>query len=703
MRAFHLILAFLMTASLAASAQNASQQQSQKDSQPNWILPKLNHLDLGLVDKSRNPCDNFYEYVCSKWTAANPIPPDQAGWGTVSNLQLYNETILRNTMAEAAMAKGRDAVHQKVGDYWTACMNVTDIDKRGDKPIQPMLDRIAGIKTVQDLAAVVAAMHQSVPGAWEEGDNQTAAPVFGFGPQVDYNDATLMVASFDQGGMSLPARDYYLSNDQKMVGIRDKFVAHVQQMLELIGEKPEQAKADAATVLRMETAMAKMAMDNVRRRDPAAVNHPMSLQQFAAIAPSFDWTVYLQDVDAPTPKHYIITSPDFFGGLEQMLKSEPVENWKTYLRWWTVHQNAPYLSEPFVDASFDFYGKTLSGAQKNRPRWRRCVAYANRDLGYGPLGEAYVEKAFPPSSKQQTQLLVNAVETAMGQDIHTLTWMSPETKDKAEEKLHAIYDKIGYPDHWRDYSTVKIVPDELVVNVKQASGFESHRQNSKIGKPVDREEWLMTPPTVDAYYDPQMNTINFPAGILQAPMFDPSESEEENYGAIGMVIGHEISHGFDDQGRKFDAHGNLRDWWTPEDAKRYDEKVSCIEKEYTHEVPSLGINTNGKLTLGEDSADNAGQRIAMIALEDTFKKQGKSLDEKDPDGWTPMQKFFLAHAFSWCSTLRPEIERVMINTNPHSLPEYRVNFVDKNSPEFWKAFGCQKGQPMVSDNACRVW
>jgi endothelin-converting enzyme/putative endopeptidase len=291
----------------------------------------------------------------------------------------------------------------------------------------------------------------------------------------------------------------------------------------------------------------------------------------------------------------------------------------------------------------------------------------------------------------------------MGKDIHTLTWMSPETKDKAEEKLHAIYDKIGYPDHWRDYSTVKIVPDDLVGNVQQASGFESHRQNSKIGKPVDREEWLMTPPTVDAYYDPQMNTINFPAGILQAPMFDPSESEEENYGAIGMVIGHEISHGFDDQGRKFDAHGNLRDWWTPEDAKRYDEKVSCIEKEYTHEVPSLGIKTNGKLTLGEDSADNAGQRIAMIALEDTFNKQGKSLDEKDPDGWTPMQKFFLAHAFSWCSTLRPEIERVMINTNPHSLPEYRVNFVDKNSPEFWKAFGCQKGQPMVSDNACRVW
>ncbi|MGZ4816490.1 MAG: M13 family metallopeptidase [Terriglobales bacterium] len=703
MRALRLVLPLLLLLSLAAAQTPSKPESNNKDSDPTWPLPKLDRFNLDTIDKQINPCDNFYQFVCSKWTAANPIPADEVFWGTSSNLELYNETILRNAMQEASLAKNRDEVHQKIGDYWSACMNLADINKMGDKPIQPMLDRIAAIKSMSDLPDVMAQLHTSVPGAWEGGDNQTPAPMFGFGSQVDFKDASLMVGSFDQAGMSLPSRDYYLQDNPKMAAIRDKFLAHVQQMLELIGEKPEQAKADAATVLRMETAMAKSAMDNVRRRDPANLDNPMSLPQFEKLAPSFGWQQYLKDVNAPTPKHYIVTSPDFFRGLEQLLKTESLDNWKTYLRWWAVHQNARYLSDPFVNASFDFYGKTLFGQQELEPRWRRCVAYADRDLGYGPLGEAYVQKAFPPTSKQRTKALVSAVETGLGEDIHTLDWMGPETKQKAEEKLHAIYDKIGYPDKWRDYSRVHVVPDNLVADVQQATAFESHRQLNKIGKPVDREEWGMTPPTINAYYDPQMNTINFPAGILQPPFFDSEQPEEVNYGAIGLVIGHEISHGFDDQGRKFDAHGNLRDWWTPEDAKRYDEKVACIEKEYTHDVPSLGIKTNGKLTLGEDSADNAGLRISMIALEDTYKKAGKSLDEKDPDGWTPRQKFFLSHAFSWCANLRPEIERVMITTNPHSLNEFRVNYVEKNSPEFWKAFGCKKGQPMVSENACRVW
>ena len=704
MRVFRLVLPLLLLSSVGALAQTpSSPAPKQNDSDPVWALPKLDHFNVDVVDKNVEPCDNFYKFVCSKWMAANPIPSDEADWGTWSNLELYNETILRNAMEEASLAKGRDAVHQKVGDYWSACMNVAEANRKGAKPIQPMLERIAAMKSVADLPAVVAALHKSVPGAWDSGDNQTSAPLFGFGPSIDFKDASLMVAEFDQGGMSLPARDYYLSDNAKMVAIREKFVAHVQKMLVLLGEKPEQAKADAATVLRMETAMAKVAMDNVRRRDPANLDNPMSLGQFTALAPSFGWKVYLKDVGAAAPKHYLILSPDYFRGFEQMLKNESLDNWKTYLRWWTVHQNARYLSEAFDNERFAFYGTVLYGQEKEQPRWRRCVSYADRDLGYGPLGQAYVEKAFPPASKERTKALVNQVETALGQDIHTLDWMGPETKEKAEEKLHAIYDKIGYPDHWRDYSAVKIVSGDMVDNIKQASEFESHRQISKIGKPVDREEWGMTPPTINAYYDPQMNTINFPAGILQPPLFDPEKSEEVNYGSIGLVIGHEISHGFDDQGRKFDAKGNLRDWWTAEDAKRYDEKVACIANEYTHDVPELGVKTNGKLTLGEDSADNAGLRIAEIALENAFKKSGKSLDEKDPDGWTPRQKFFMSHAFSWCANMRPDLERMIITTNPHSLNEYRVNFVEKNSEEFAKAFGCHKGQPMVSENACRVW
>ena len=698
------ILPLVLLVSLAAVAQTPSATKpAQKDSDPVWTLPKLDHFDVSLADKKLDPCDNFYNFVCSNWKAANPIPADEADWGTWSNLELYNETILRNAMQEASLAKDRDSVHQKVGDYWAACMNVAEANQKGAKPIQPMLDRIAAMKSKADMPAVMAAMHRSVPGAWEGGDNETPAPVFGFGSSVDFNDATLMVGGFDQAGMSLPARDYYLSDDAKMKTMREKFVGHVEKMMELLGEKPEQAKADAETVLRMETAMAKMSMDNVRRRDPANINNPTTLEQFAALVPSFDWKQYLKLVDAPTPKHYLDYSPEFFKGLEQMLKTESLDNWKTYLRWWTVHQNARYLSEPFDAERFNFYGKVLYGQEQEQPRWRRCVAYADRDLGYGPLGQAYVEKAFPPSSKDRTKALVSAVESSLGEDIKTLDWMSSETKQKAAEKLQGIYDKIGYPDKWRDYSTVKIVANDLVANVNQASQFESHRQMMKIGKPVDREEWGMTPPTINAYYDPQMNTINFPAGILQAPLFDPEKSDEVNYGAIGLVIGHEISHGFDDQGRKFDAKGNLRDWWTPEDGKRYDEKAACIANEYTHDVPELGVKTNGKLTLGEDSADNAGLRIAMIALEDTFKKEGKSLDEKDPDGWTPRQKFFMSHAFSWCTNMRPETERFLITSNPHSFNEYRVNYVEKNSPEFWKAFGCHQGQAMVSDNACRVW
>jgi endothelin-converting enzyme/putative endopeptidase len=694
------LLPLLFLLSLACFAQPSAHDQDSGQ----WPLPKLNHFDLGFLDSDIQPCDNFYQYVCKRWTTANPIPADQPVWGTgfSSNLELYNETILRNALQAASTGGNRDAVHQKIGDYWNSCMNESAVEQAGIKPVQPELDRITSMKSKSDLPVVLAQLHRSFPASWSANDNETSIAIFGFGASTDYKDASLVVAGFDQGGISMPGRDYYLSTDRKMIEIRKKFLAHVQKMFELAGEKPDQAKLDAATILRMETAMAKVQMDVVKRRDPANVNNVMTLAQIRALTPSFDISRYLKEINAPTPKHYLVSSPDFFRGVEPLLKTESLDNWKTYLRWWTLTKSARYLSQPFVDESFFFFGTTLFGMEKNTPRWRRCVAMVDRDLGEA-LGQAYVDAAFSPESKQRVKDMVNAIEEALSQDIQTLDWMSPETKKQAEIKLKAIYDKIGYPDKWRDYSSVKIVPNDLVANVRQATVFELRRQLDKIGKPVDREEFSMTPPTINAYYDPQMNTINFPAGILQPPFFDPTKSDAENYGAVGLVIGHEISHGFDDQGRKFDEKGNLRDWWTPEDGKKYDERAACISNEYTHDVPDLGVKTNGALTLGEDSADNAGLRIAMLALENTYRKKDKSLDDKDPDGSTPRQKFFMGHAFSWCSSMRPDFARMVITTNPHSLDVYRVNNVEKNSPEFWKAFGCKKGQAMVSDNACRVW
>jgi putative endopeptidase len=404
----------------------------------------------------------------------------------------------------------------------------------------------------------------------------------------------------------------------------------------------------------------------------------------------------------PSSPHYIVTSPQFFRGLEPLIQKYSVDDWKVYLRWHLLHGSAPYLGKAFVDENWNFYSHTLLGAKQQLPRWRRCVRAADRDLGMA-LGQAYVAAAFPPESKQRTVAMVHDIEHAMDQDITSVDWMQPVTKEQAKVKLHAIEDKIGYPDHWRDYSAVKIVRNSYVNNVHEATAFEFRRQLDKIGKPVDREEWGMTPPTINAYYDPQLNTINFPAGILQPPYFDSKMEDPVNYGAIGMVIGHELTHGFDDEGRKFDAQGNLRDWWTPEDAKAYEQRGECIANEYTEEIPEAGVKQNGHLTQGEDTADNGGLRLAFMAVNNKLQAEGKSLDAKEGDGWTPRQKFFVSYAYSWCEQVRPEFMRTLVLTNPHSIPKYRVNNVVSNMPEFQEAFTCKKGSPMVRANQCRVW
>jgi putative endopeptidase len=666
---------------------------------------KLEHFDPQLIDSSLDPCTDFYKYSCNKWLSSNPIPPDQVFWSTGSGLELWNEGILRETLEAASKNdSSRSAVQQKIGDYWASCMDESGIEATGLKPLQLELDRIAGLKSKSQMTLEIAHLHHLYPGAWEGGDNQSNSPLFGFTGQQDYDNASIVVAQIDQGGLSLPNRDYYLNTDDKSKEVLAKYRAHIQKMFVLAGESEAQAPADAGTVIELETAMAQAQMDNVKRRDPKNINNKMSISQVKALAPAIDWDGYLKAVKARPSEHYIVTSPDFFRAEEKLINDHPLDHWKAYLRWQVIHRSAPFLTKAMVDENFDFFAHTLAGAEQPLPRWRRCVHGADRDLGEA-LGQAYVDRAFPPESKARTLQMVHAIETALSADIQSVSWMSPATKQQAIIKLKGIEDKIGYPSHWRDYSSVKIVRDSWLNNVGQASSFEFERWVAKIGKPVDRAEWTMTPPTINAYYDPQLNTINFPAGILQPPFFDPAKDDAVNYGAIGMVIGHEIIHGFDDQGRKFDAKGNLRDWWTADDAKQYDERGKCISDEYTQEVPDAGegVKQNGLLTQGEDTADNGGIHLALAALEASLKQQGKSLDEKGSDGWTYRQRFFLSYAYSWCSGIRPQIARMIVTTDPHSLPIFRIDNVVSNMPEFEQAFSCKSGQKMVRANACRVW
>lgn len=686
----------LLSILLVATAQAAEPAGSEGD-------PVLARFDAAVLDRDRDPCTNFYEHVCSKWTAANPIPPDQARWGTSSSLILWNDAALRQTLERAAAGGAeRSAAERLAGDYWQACMNEAAVENQGLRPLAKDLERVEALRAKSGLAAEVARLHLAVPGAWLGGNSQTPAVLLGFGPTQDFVDSSLVVAAVDQGGMGLPGRDFYLSDNPKMKAIRERYRSHVKKMFELAGRKAARAERDMEAVLRIETALAKGAMDAVARRDPKNIYHPMSLAQLRALTPSFDWATYLRLLGAPASKHYVITSPDFLRALEQLIRGQPLESWKAYLSWWTLHGNAPYLGPAIAEEHFDLYGRALTGAPQQRPRWRRCVKFADRDIG-DALGQAYVARAFPPSDKSRVEAIVKGVEAALGRTIAQLDWMGGETKTRAADKLAAIENKIGYPASWRDYGSLRIDRGDLVGNVHQATALEMKHQLAKVGKPVDRIEWQMTPPTVNAYYDPQLNTINFPAGILHPPFFDAGQDEAVNYGAIGMVAGHEIIHGFDDEGRKFDGAGNLKDWWTAEDGKTYEKRVQCIADQYTADIPDLGVKQDGRLTLGEDTSDNGGVRLALLALEEALRRRGQTLETVGADGLTAGQRFFDAYAFTWCTTWRPEESRTHVATDPHSLPRLRVNNVVANVPEFRKAFGCSAGKPMVRENACRVW
>ena len=646
-------------------------------------------FDPAAIDTTADPCVDFYQYACGTWLAKNPIPPDRPEWGRSDGLEERNLAILREILEKAAVkSPKRSAIEQKIGDYYAACMDEAAIEKKGIEPIKPELDRIAALADRDALAEEVARLQR-------DGVNA----LFTFSSQQDFKNADAMIAVADQGGLGLPERDYYIKDDQKSVETRQKYVEHVTKMFQLLGDSEERAAARAQAVMSIETALARGSLDVTSRRDPAKIYHKTRREELvASLDPSFGWPQFLADVNAPPIESLNVAVPEFFKALDSLINTTSLEDWKTYLTWHLVNAHSPVLSKAFVDENFDFYGKYLTGAQELRPRWKRCVSFADGDLGEA-LGQKYVERVFGAEGKERTLQLVHTIEGALGKDIMALDWMSPATKQKAIEKLHAVTNKIGYPDKWRDYSSVKIVRNDALGNSERATEFEFQRELNKIGRPVDHTEWGMTPPTVDAYYDAQLNDINFPAGILEPPFFDKSADDAENLGAIGAVIGHELTHGFDDEGRQFDAKGNLRDWWTARDASEFEKRAGCLVDEYSSFKAVDDVKLNGKLTLGENTADSGGLRLAYMAL------MADLADKTMPktDGFTAEQRFFLSYAQSWCTNESDEILRLSALTDPHSPAKFRVNGVVENMPEFQKTFGCHVGQAMVRKPACRVW
>jgi len=654
--------------------------------------PRSQAANPAFMDKSLDPCVDFYTYSCGGWIKQNPIPPDQASWSVYSKMQDENRLILRGLLEQAAApSAGRSAVEQKIGDYYAACMDDSAVEKAGAAALRPELGRIAELQSKADLAAYLAAYHPEDIYIYF---GQSA--LFRFGSTQDAKDSSQVIAEVDQGGLSLPDRDYYLKQDPKFAAIRAAYLAHVQRMFELISA-PHPAE-NAQTVLRIETALAQGAMSRVDRRDPNNVYHRMTRAQLAALSPSFDWNTYFKDQGLAGVQSLNVAVPDFFKTMEAELQAEDLSAWKTYLRWHLVHAQARYLSSAFVDEDFNFYDKTLRGQKELQPRWKRCVRFVDRALGEA-LGQAYVEKYFPPRARLQAHTMVKQIEAAMEQDIKHLSWMSAPTKKQALVKLHAVLNKIGYPDHWRDYSALKVVRGDLLGNGERGNQFEFRRQLAKIGKPVDKGEWYLTPPTVNANYDPQNNDINFPAGVLQPPVFDPNGDAAPNYGDTGATIGHELTHGFDDEGRQFDAQGNLRDWWTPADAAEFQKRAQCVQDQYAQYVVVDDVHINSKLTLGEDVADLGGLILAWMAWQEDTKGQ-----QLEPiEGLTPAQRFFVGYAQSWCGSSRDEVKRMRATTDPHSPEQYRTNGVVSNLPEFQQAFQCKTGQPMAPEKRCRVW
>lgn len=638
------------------------------------------------MDRGASPCADFYQYACGAWMTRHPIPGDQVIWGRLNEVAEQNRLILKDILEKAAAGANRAPVEQKIGDYYHACMDEKTITERGTATLKPELDRIEAIKDRNTMAAAVARLHAA-----------GANVLFRFSAAADLKNSTVNIAVVDQGGLSLPDRDDYLKTDAKSVKLREQFLAHMGRMFQLLGDAPDTAGAKARTVMALETALAQVSVDRVTLRNPEKRYHKMTPHELESMAPEIAWETYFKAIAAPAFSELNIALPTFMRGMDALVHKTPVAQWKVYLTWHLVHAQAEMLPAAFARENFEFFEKTLLGARAMRPRWKVCVAAVDGDLGEA-LGQKFVERTFGVDGKTRTLKMVDALEKALAKDIGELPWMTPATRKQALAKLAAVTNKIGYPDKWRDYSALEIVRGDALANSLAASVFDHRRNIGKIGRKVDPAEWRMTPPTVNAYYSPLQNNINFPAGILQPPFFDRKMDDAVNFGAIGAIIGHELTHGFDDQGRKFDAKGNLEGWWTAEDAKEFERRADCFVRQYEQYQATPDMKLNGKLTLGENTADAGGVRVAYMALLSTLSGNPPRVD-----GFTPEQRFFLGWAQVWCQNRTAEAARVRAITDPHSPGKYRVNGVVSNMPEFRQAFGCTIGQPMVRAEACRVW
>ncbi len=663
--------------------------QAQTAVAPNSPAKPAPGFSVDNLDKTIDPCVDFYQYACGTWLKNSEIPADQTEWASFTELYERNLITLHDILDKAAAGgPERSAVDQKIGDFYGACVDEKAAEAKGVAPLQPALDRVTAAKDKTALMEAIAYVHIHGPN-----------PLFNFYSNSDLHNAGEVIAYIDQGGLTLPDRDYYLKDDAKMTEMRKHLVDYASELFGMSGRTPEQAKKAAETVLRIETALAKASLDRTARRDPKNRDHKMSRDQAAALAPNFYLERYFAAAGAPKFNELNVSNPEFFKQVNEVLSAEPLDALQTYVQFHLLNNSAPWLSKAFVDSNFKFQ-QFLTGQAENQVRWKRCVDLTDNSLGEA-LGQKYVEITFGADGKQRMLKMVDALEKSLDRDIHGLPWMSADTKKQAKLKLDAIRNKIGYPDVWRDYSSVKVDRGDLISNIANATEFESHRQIAKIGKPLDRKEWGMTPPTVNAYYSGSQNEIVFPAGILQPPFFDKSMDDAVNFGGIGLVIGHELTHGFDDQGRKFDPQGNLRDWWTADDGKEFEKRASCVADEYSGFTAIDDLKLNGKLTLGENTADNGGARVALAALMQMLTAEGKA--ETKIDGFTPEQRYFLGFGRVWCEKRRPEYSRMLVSVDPHSPGRYRVNGVVQNMPEFQKAWSCKAGQPMVKADACHVW
>lgn len=651
--------------------------------------PKSWGFDTANLDKTCKPCDDFYQFAMGGWMKGNPIPPEYSVWGSFSQLADKNQKNLREILEAAASAKSAPGSNtQKIGDFYASCMDTAAIDAAGAKPIEPELTQIVAVQTLADLQAETARLHARGVGV-----------LFRFNSSQDAKDSTQEIGAAFQGGLGLPEREYYLKQDEKSTKLREAYEKHVANMLTLLGDPADVSGTEAAAVMKIETALATASMKNTDLRDPDKTYHKMKLTELKALTPDFSWELYFKAVGHPELKEINVGQPDFFKALDGQLTATPIADWKTYLRWHLVNSAASGLSEKFVNEDFDFRGKTLTGAKEIQPRWKRCVQATDRNLGEA-LGQVYVQKYFPPAAKARALEMVHNLLAALKDDLQTLHWMGAETRAQATAKLEAFMLKIGYTDKWRDYTALKIDRRSYAENMVRASEFDFARRLGKIGKPVDRTEWGMTPPTVNAYNNSSMNEIVFPAGIMQPPFYDPNADDAVNYGGMGAVIGHEITHGFDDHGSKFDGKGNLKDWWTPEDLKNFNARAKCVSDQFDGYVVDGDLHENGKLVLGESIADLGGLAIAYAAYEKSL--QGKPRPP-DKDGFTPVQRFFLGWAQVWGANERIEYARLMANTNPHPLGRFRGNGPLSNMAEFAKAFGCKQGDAMVREQACKIW